>query len=77
MNNDVMETAVEYMWVDICCMLDWIIGLCHKTAEMHFPGMSRSTSEYTKCDAAVVADHYATHRCCPQNYYYLIYICMH
>ena len=56
MNNDAMETAVEYMWVDIWCMLDWIIGLCHKTAEMHFPGMSRSTSEYTKWDAAVVAD---------------------
>ena len=32
------------MWVDIWCMLDWIIGLCHKTAEMHFPGMSCSTS---------------------------------
>ena len=48
MNNDAMETAVEYMWVDIWCMLDWIVGLCHKTAEMHFPGMSRLTGEYTK-----------------------------
>ena len=48
MNNDAMETAVKYMWVGIWCMLDWIIGLCHKTAEMHFPGMSCSTSEYTK-----------------------------
>ena len=48
MNNDALETAVEYMWVDIRCMLDWLIGLCHRTAEMHFPGMSRSTSEYTK-----------------------------
>ena len=47
-NNDAMETAVEYMWVDIWCMLDWIIGLCQKTAEMYFPGMGRSTSEYTK-----------------------------
>ena len=48
MNNDALETAVEYMWVDIRCMLDWLIGLCHRSAEMHFPGMSRSTSEYTK-----------------------------
>ena len=48
MNDDAMGTAVKYMWVDIWCMLDWIIGLCHKTAEMHFPGMSCSTSEYTK-----------------------------
>ena len=36
MNCGAMET-VECMWVDIWCMLDWIIGLCHKTAEMHFP----------------------------------------
>ena len=43
MNDGAMET-VECMWVDIWCMLDWIIGLCHKTAEMHFPGMSCSTS---------------------------------
>ena len=35
MNNDAMETAVEYMWVDIWCVLYWIIELCHKTAEMH------------------------------------------
>ena len=48
MIDDAMGTAVKYMWVDIWCMLDWIIGLCHKTAEMHFPGMSCSTSEYTK-----------------------------
>ena len=47
MNEYPVET-VEYMWVDIWCMLDWIIGLCHKTAEMHFPDMSFSTSEYTK-----------------------------
>ena len=51
-----METAAEYMWVDIWCMLDWIIGLSQKTAEMYFPGMGHSTSEYTKWDAAVVAD---------------------
>ena len=47
MNDGAMET-VECMWVDIWCMLDWIIGLCHKTAEMHFPGMSCSTSECRK-----------------------------
>ena len=39
MNDGAMET-VEYMWVDIWCMLDWIIGLCHKTAEIHFPYVS-------------------------------------
>ena len=47
MNDGAMET-VECMWVDIWCMMDWIIGLCHKTAEMHFPGMSCSTSEWIK-----------------------------
>ena len=54
MNDGAMET-VENMQVDIWCMLDWIIGLCHKTEEIHFPGMSCSTSEYIKWDA-VVAD---------------------
>ena len=48
MNNDVLETSLEYMWIDIWYMLDWIIQLRHKTAEMHFPGITRSTSEYTK-----------------------------
>ena len=47
MNNGAMET-VEYMQVDIWCMVDWIIGLCHKIAEIHFPGMSCSTGECTK-----------------------------
>ena len=47
MNDDAMET-VECIQVDIWCMLDRIIGLCQKTAEIHFPGMSFSTSEYTK-----------------------------
>ena len=47
MNDGAMET-VEYMWVDFWCMLDWIIVLCHETAEMHLPGMSCSTSEYIK-----------------------------
>ena len=47
MNYGAMET-VKYIRVDIWCMLDWIIGLCHKTAEIHFPGTSCSTSECTK-----------------------------
>ena len=33
-NNGTME-AVEYMCVDMWCLLDWIIGLCRKTAEIH------------------------------------------
>ena len=52
MSNDSMET-VGYMWVDMWCMLDWIIGLCHKTAEIHAPGMSCPAGEYTKLDVAV------------------------
>ena len=28
MNDGAMET-VECIWVDIWCMLDWVIGLCH------------------------------------------------
>ena len=52
MDDGAMET-VEYMWVDVWCMLNWIIGLSHKTAEIHFSGMSCSTSEYTKWGAAV------------------------
>ena len=32
-------------------MYDWIIGLCSKAAKIPFPGMSCSTSEYTKWDA--------------------------
>ena len=47
MNDGAME-AVEYMWMEICSMLDWVIGLCHKTAQMHFPGMGSSTSECIK-----------------------------
>ena len=47
MNNGAMET-LEWMWVDIWCMLDWIIGIYHKTAEMHFPGISFLTSECIK-----------------------------
>ena len=54
MSDGAMET-VECMLVDIWCMLDWIIRLCLKTAEIHFPGISCSTSECTKWDT-VVAD---------------------
>ena len=53
-NDGAMET-VEYMCVDIWCMLGWIIGLCHKTAEIHFPCMCCSTSECINRDT-VVAD---------------------
>ena len=53
--NDGARKTLECMWVDIWRMLDWIIGLCHKTAEMHFPRMGCSTSECIKWDA-VVAD---------------------
>ena len=34
------QCVFEYMWVNIRCMLDWIIGFGHKTAEIHFFGMS-------------------------------------
>ena len=53
--TDAAVETVEYMWVDIWCLLDCIIELCHKTADMLFLGMSCSTSEYRKWDA-VVAD---------------------
>ena len=39
MYNGPMET-VECKWVNIWSMLDWIIGFGHKTAEIHFLGMS-------------------------------------
>ena len=54
MNNGTMET-VEYTWVDLWCMLDWIIGLCHKTVEVHFSAISCSTGEAkirTPCKAS-------------------------
>ena len=47
MDDGATET-VEYMWVDVWCMLNWIIGISQKTVEIHFCGMSCSTSEYTK-----------------------------
>ena len=28
--------TVEYMLVNIRRMLDWIVGFCHETAEIHF-----------------------------------------
>ena len=34
------DCYVEYMWVNIRYMLDWIIGFGHKTAEIHFICMS-------------------------------------
>ena len=32
----VLMENVEYIWVNIWCMLDWIVGFCHKTEEIHF-----------------------------------------
>ena len=43
--NDCGMKTVACIWVDIWCMMDWIIGLCHKAAEMYFSRMSCSTSE--------------------------------
>ena len=34
------DCYVEYIWVNIQCMLDRTIGFGHKTAEIHFFGMS-------------------------------------
>ena len=33
------DCYIEYMWVNIRCMLDWILGFGQKTAEIHFFGM--------------------------------------
>ena len=33
-----MET-VEYIWMNIWRMLDWIVGFCHKSAKIHFLGI--------------------------------------
>ena len=33
------DCYVEYMWVNIWCMPDWIIGFGHKSAEIHFFSM--------------------------------------
>ena len=30
-----MET-IKYIWINIWCMLDWMVGFCHKTAEINF-----------------------------------------
>ena len=43
MNDGAMETA-ECMWVNTWCMLDWIIGFFHKTAEL----ANCLTGQYTK-----------------------------
>ena len=34
------DCYVKYMCVNICAMLDWIIGFGQKTAEIYFLGMS-------------------------------------
>ena len=61
MSDGAMET-VECLWVDIWCMLDLVVGLCHKTAEMHFPGMGCSTSEMmlwlTEMECVKIRTHY-------------------
>ena len=58
MNNDAMETAVEYMWVDIWCVLYCIINLCHKTAEMHIPlaGIAQLVSKQNEMLLLVAVD---------------------
>ena len=58
MNNDAMETAVEYMWVDIWYVLYWIIELCHKTAEMHISlaGIAQLVSKQNEMLLLVVVD---------------------
>ena len=38
MYDDPMET-VEYIWVNIWCMLHLVVGLGHKIAEIHFFGI--------------------------------------
>ena len=38
MNDGATET-VEGISVDIWCIVDWVIGLCYKMAEMHFLGI--------------------------------------
>ena len=46
---------VEYIWVNIWCMLDWIVGFCHKTEEIHFKYNWSTSEECTRWDA-VLAD---------------------
>ena len=36
------KETLEYMQVNIWCMLDWIVGFCHKIAEIYFPGITRT-----------------------------------
>ena len=42
--NDGPLKTVDYMWVNICCMLDWIIRFCHKTSDMHLLGIMSKRS---------------------------------
>ena len=37
--NDGPMENVEYIWMNIWCMLDWIVGFCHKIAEIRFLGI--------------------------------------
>ena len=37
-NDGLMET-VEYIRMNIWCMLDWIVAFCNKIAEIHFLGI--------------------------------------
>ena len=37
--NDGPMEAVEYIWMNTWCMLNWIVGFCHKIAEIHFLGI--------------------------------------
>ena len=43
-------------------MLDWVVGLCHKAAEIHFPGMGCLTSEtllwLTEMECVKIRTHY-------------------
>ena len=38
---DVPMENVEKSWVSIWCTLNWIVGFCHKTAEIHFLGIQQ------------------------------------
>ena len=59
-NNGTVE-AVEYMCVDMWCMLDWIIGLCQKTdPQLHsLPNLS-----ITGCQAKPTSLHSVSNEHC-------------
>ena len=33
------KETVEYVWVNIWCMLDWVVGFCQKFEEIYFFGI--------------------------------------